>query len=123
MSSNLIGSTCKYKNTTLLFNCHSQTETYCKSKNKSRSSDMKLKQYKERKYKENFCSCGEKIKNNSKRCNDCHKKSLRKVDRPSYEQLLDEINNFGYSKTGKKYGVSDNSIRKWKKQYEKNIEI
>lgn len=43
----------------------------------------------------------------------------RKVKRPSYEQLLIEINELGYSGTGRKYGVSDNAIRKWKKYYEK----
>lgn len=43
----------------------------------------------------------------------------RKVQRPSYTQLLLEISEFGYVKTGKLYGVSDNSIRKWIKMYEK----
>jgi len=43
----------------------------------------------------------------------------RKVDRPPYEQLLNEIEELGYVGTGRKYGVSDNAIRKWKKIYEK----
>lgn len=43
----------------------------------------------------------------------------RKVERPSYEQLKIDINCLGYTKTGKKYNVSDNSIRKWLKMYEK----
>ena len=45
--------------------------------------------------------------------------SKRKVERPSYEQLLSEINELGYVGTGRKYDVSDNAIRKWKKNYEK----
>ena len=45
--------------------------------------------------------------------------SQRKVKRPSYIQLMNEINELGYTGTGKKYGVSDNAIRKWKKYYEK----
>jgi hypothetical protein len=46
-------------------------------------------------------------------------KNKRKVmDRPDYETLKLEINNMGYSATGRKYGVSDNSIRKWIKYYE-----
>ena len=49
------------------------------------------------------------------------KQRKRLVERPSYEQLLDEINEYGYSGTGRKYGVSDNAIRKWKKYYEKQI--
>jgi hypothetical protein len=45
--------------------------------------------------------------------------SQRKVKRPEYEILKQEINDFGYTGTGKKYGVSDNAIRKWVKIYEK----
>lgn len=43
----------------------------------------------------------------------------RKVKRPDFETLKNEINELGFVKTGKKYGVSDNSIRKWLKFYEK----
>lgn len=42
----------------------------------------------------------------------------RKVERPPYEILLSDIETLGYVGTGSKYGVSDNSIRKWKKYYE-----
>lgn len=47
---------------------------------------------------------------------------LRKADRPDYEILCREINLLGYVGTGKKYGVSDNAVRKWKKQYELQFE-
>lgn len=47
---------------------------------------------------------------------------IRKIERPSYEILITEVNKNGYTKTGKKYGVSDNAIRKWIKYYEKNME-
>jgi very-short-patch-repair endonuclease/transposase len=43
----------------------------------------------------------------------------RKVKRPDFETLKNEIKELGFVKTGKKYGVSDNSIRKWLKFYEK----
>jgi len=45
----------------------------------------------------------------------------RKTERPDYTILLKEIKSFGYVNTGKKYGVSDNAIRKWIKFYEKNM--
>jgi very-short-patch-repair endonuclease len=45
--------------------------------------------------------------------------SQRKVNRPDYETLINEVNDLGFVKTGKKYGVSDNTIRKWVKFYEK----
>jgi hypothetical protein len=41
----------------------------------------------------------------------------RKVDRPPYEQLLAEIAELGYSGTGRRYGVSDNAVRKWVRWY------
>lgn len=43
----------------------------------------------------------------------------RKNKRPPYDQLISEINELGYVGTSRKYDVSDNSIRKWKKYYEK----
>ena len=46
--------------------------------------------------------------------------SQRKVKRPSYEVLLEDIKNTNYFQTGKKYNVSDNCIRKWIKMYEKH---
>ena len=48
-----------------------------------------------------------------------HFKKQRKVERPSYEVLIHDIKILGYVGTGKKYSVSDNAIRKWKKFYEK----
>ena len=43
----------------------------------------------------------------------------RRVTRPPYQELIDLIKTNGYCKTGKMFGVSDNSIRKWIKSYEK----
>jgi hypothetical protein len=43
----------------------------------------------------------------------------RKIERPPYDQLIDEIEKTSYLAVGKKYGVSDNAIRKWIKIYEK----
>lgn len=42
----------------------------------------------------------------------------RKVERPSYETLSDDIAKLGYRGAGRKYGVSDNAVRKWLKAYE-----
>lgn len=85
-------------------NCHSQTETYAGKSNKQ------IKIQKESK------------NNNNKRVNGkLTQKELerafkqRKVERPSKEILLNEIKEFGYRGTGRKYGVSDNAIRKWVK--------
>ena len=47
-------------------------------------------------------------------------KKRRKVERPTYEQLLKEIKELGYTGTGRKYNVSDNSIRDWLKWYKEH---
>ena len=46
----------------------------------------------------------------------------RKVERPSYEQLLAEIEATSWSAVGRKYGVSDNAVRKWVRFYERQRE-
>lgn len=44
----------------------------------------------------------------------------RKVkNRPSYEDLLKDVNSMPMTSVGKKYGVSDTAVRKWIKFYEK----
>lgn len=47
---------------------------------------------------------------------------IRKVDRPPYEQLVEEIEASSYRAVGRKYGVSDNAVRKWVRWYERQIE-
>lgn len=62
-----------------------------------------------------YCSnCGKRLRSYKiKMCRDCYIVSIRKVKRPPKEQLIREISQLGYRGTGRKYGVSDNSIRKW----------
>lgn len=45
--------------------------------------------------------------------------ATRRVERPPYEQLLAEIAATSYSAVGRKYGVSDNAVRKWERFYER----
>jgi very-short-patch-repair endonuclease len=45
----------------------------------------------------------------------------RRVDRPPLDELKNLIKENGYVKTGKIFGVSDNTIRKWLKSYEKGL--
>lgn len=65
------------------------------------------------------CKCGNIVYNRNKniRCRDCFNLENRKVKRPSLEQLIKDIEETNYVLTGKKYGVSDNTIRKWIKNY------
>jgi hypothetical protein len=43
---------------------------------------------------------------------------IRKVTRPSYDVLIRETQELGFSAVGRKYGVSDNAVRKWIRWYE-----
>ncbi len=107
-------------------NCHSQTNTYA-----GRNCSRTIKK---------CVNCKQNIptsRNPSKYCSvscrrtfharqsissltDANTNSVRahKVDWPSYEDLKNDIQSIGYTKTGKKYGVSDNAIRKWVKTYQ-----
>ena len=61
------------------------------------------------------CECGNKISQKSNYCKKCYDFSQRKQERPEINLLKEEVDKYGYSATGRKYGVSDNSIRKWLK--------
>ena len=53
-------------------------------------------------------------------CEKCWSIKNRKVERPPFNQLLNEVTEMGYSGTGRKYGVSDNTIKNWITSFEKN---
>lgn len=46
------------------------------------------------------------------------KAGRRKVTRPAYEQLLADLVELSWVAVGRKYGVSDNAVRKWMRRYE-----
>ena len=94
-------------------NCHSQTENYC-GKNRKVKKEKII----------NLCQdCGEEISLKGQRCKKCAYKGprpdKRKVKRPRLETLEKDVEEFGFAKTGRKYGVSDNTIRNWIAQYKK----
>jgi hypothetical protein len=51
---------------------------------------------------------------------ECCSIDRRKVPRPKKEQLLEDLRTLSWKATGKKYGVSDNAVRKWYKNFCKN---
>lgn len=92
-------------------NCHSQTETHSGKNNKNNIKQIITY----------YCECGNTKSKSSKTCDQCFKLKSRKIkNRPSLEILLNDVKNLGYKKTGLKYNVSDNSIRKWINNYTKN---
>ena len=100
-------------------NSHAKAPTY-RGKNKRNKNSQTLKnrtQITKTQKIYNCSSCGIQLKGKCKTglCLSCHSKTQRKIERPSKEQLLNEIQQSSYVAVGKKYGVSDNAIRKWLK--------
>jgi transposase-like protein len=85
-------------------NCNSQQDTFAGRNNR-----------KEKKSNPSCNECGSDIDFQTKNglCRACYSKSKRKVERPHKEVLLSQVEELGYVGTGKLYGVSDNTIRKW----------
>ena len=97
-------------------NCNIQLDTHSGKNSKGNSVKIEKKIY--------HCEqCGGMRKStSSKLCVSCDNKrryEIRKVDRPSLKQLVQDIEELNYVGTGRKYGVSDNTIRKWIKMYKK----
>lgn len=98
-------------------NCHSTTKTYGgKNARKNKKGTAFQKFSYEEDLKRNTCKCGSKKYKRSKFCLKCSHESQRKVKRPDLKLLKKEVEEFGYSATGRKYGVSDSAIRKWIKK-------
>jgi hypothetical protein len=80
------------------------------------------------------CRCGNYFTPNSARQRHCSidcgrlatrgiaRPEIRKAARPAYEQLVLEIRELGYRAVGRRYGVSDNAVRKWVRSYDREIE-
>lgn len=86
-------------------NCHTQTDTFAGKIIKTTNNINK-------------CSkCGKYILKGSNHCIDCHNILLRKVERPSKSELINLIENNTWVSIGKRFGVSDNAIKKWAKKY------
>ncbi len=66
--------------------------------------------------------CNADIWSDAMRCVDCYRINSRKVERPSYEQLIADKQSMTMVDIGKKYGVSHNAVRKWIKKYEKSMQ-
>jgi len=70
-------------------------------------------------------TCDAKIRSTSTHCIPCSNKEkiikdVKAEKRPTYKQIMKELETNSYVKVGKKFGVSDNMIRKYIKSYEKH---
>ena len=106
-------------------NCAAGLDTHCGRKNRIEieprpclrcSADFRPK-YSHQRYCSQYCAL------RRSRTPAVRRLAARKVDRPPRDRLLHEIDVLGYSAVGRKYGVSDNAIRKWVRQYEREAAV
>jgi hypothetical protein len=95
-------------------NCAATLETHCGRQNRVRREPCECphcaRQFKDQRY------CGRACWIMDMRGRSLP--TLRKVPRPPHTHLIREVRAMGYAATGRRYGVSDNAIRKWMRQYE-----
>jgi len=92
-------------------NCNATLDTHCGKQSKNKCAACS----KQKSLKRKYCSM------------ECYRKhgtqrlmlKTRKVERPDYKTLLAETEKLGFLAVGRKYGVSDNAIRKWIRVYQK----
>ena len=101
-------------------NCNATLDTHCGRKNtvtpRTRNCRLCGSQFRPRHPGHMYCSseCGSRHSNRQRK----PRPKARKVERPSYEQLLKDVSEMSVVKVGRKYGVSDNAVRKWLRWYE-----
>ena len=109
-------------------NCHSQTKTYAGKKLRKhtkvkikKATKVKIKKFTPVKIKK-CLECNKLINIKSTRCKSCQitKRNAEKRDfiLPTKEELYKFLKDSNFLRVGKKYGVSDNAVRKWCKKYE-----
>ena len=84
-------------------NCNCQLDTHCGKQNKK---------------KHYFCkTCHSEIRKQSDECVNCSGLKRRKSERPSKEELEKMVAEIPMTVIGKQFGVSDNAVKKWCKNY------
>lgn len=102
-------------------NCAATLDTHCGRKNRlgPRVCLHCRKEFVPKRGSQRYCShaCGVRW---DRRGRPLHR--ARRVERPPYGRLMAEIEATSYLAVGRKYGVSDNAIRKWVRTYERELE-
>ncbi len=99
-------------------NCAATLETHCGRKTTLESKRCLRcdKVFEPRSSRQRYCSsaCGSRHDRSHLRG---PRPTAWKVQRPAYRQLMDDLASMSYLAVGRKYGVSDNTVRKWVKSF------
>jgi hypothetical protein len=95
-------------------NCASTLDTHCTCEDCGAV-------YRPNRVDQRFCSsyCGQ---HHSRPYARAPRPETRKVPRPTYEELKEDLSHLSWLAVGRKYGVSDNAVRKWVRWYERDAE-
>jgi hypothetical protein len=105
-------------------NCAATFDTHC-GRNvpiiAARTCEHCGSEFRPRKVAQRFCSlsCGQHHERPHMRV---PRPETRKLPRPTYEQLKEDLSHMSWLAVGRKYGVSDNAVRKWMRWYERDAE-
>jgi hypothetical protein len=103
-------------------NCAATLDTHCARKRRLTRAEQACvrcgRSFAPRYRRQRYCSreCGSRWDRSG-----LARPGARRVDRPPHAQLIREVNAIGFLATGRRYGVSDDAIRKWIKQYEQEL--
>ncbi len=103
-------------------NCNATLDTHCGRKNRRpevrRTCLLCGAPFRPRNDRQRYCSrrCGQRAPKPGDR------PKIRRADRPPYDQLVREIEATSYLAVGRRYGVSDNAIRKWVLAYRREAD-
>jgi HNH endonuclease len=107
-------------------NCAATLETHCGRKNKVPSASRACRRCGRSFFpacrEQRYCSraCGTRW--DRAKLRGVPTPAARKAERPPYRKLLEEIERLGYCAVGRRYGVSDNAVRKWVTFYQRQRE-
>lgn len=105
-------------------NCAATLDTHCGRKNRIEVEPRNCvrcgDEFTPRDSRHRYCSryCGSRWDRSGVK-----RPGARKAKRPPHKQLLQEIDELGYLATGRLYGVSDNAVRKWVREYEREAAV
>lgn len=104
-------------------NCNATLETHCGRRNRRldavRNCALCGAEFRPRTDRHRYCSrgCGQRAPKPGAR------PRIRRAERPPYADLMREIEATSYLAVGRRYGVSDNAIRKWVLAYERDAHV
>ena len=98
-------------------NCAATLPTHCARNLPRTVCPTCCREFRKKSGRQRYCS--QECWQASPECREAKAKAgRRKVARPTYEQLLADLRELSWVAVGRKYGVSDNAVRKWLRRYE-----